>query len=106
MKMTKVVNELVLETVGEIEDFNEFSSEYKSIMEEVANYGISAGTISSLVYYPDINEFYNEYESEILDFLEDLGETESESNLPIQVIINERVQTVVSSVAAEILFGI
>lgn len=106
MSILKVVNSLIMDQLDGVLDYNEFEKQHKELMKEVADYGISSGAISELVYYDDVQEFYNEYEEEILQFLDELGEVPSEPNLPIHVLINERVHSVVSSVAAEILFSI
>lgn len=47
-------------------------SNYFDRLEDIANHGISGGTVSELIWHNDIDDFYNEHKEEIDALVEDI----------------------------------
>ena len=47
-------------------------SNYSDRLEDIANHGISVGTVSELIWHNDIDDFYNEHKEEIDALVEDV----------------------------------
>lgn len=53
-----------------IKDF--LLTNYSDRLDDIANHGISVGTVSELIWYNDIDDFYAEYKEEIDSIVEDV----------------------------------
>lgn len=56
--------------IDDILEFNESDDEIKAYMNDVLNYGCVSGTVSCLIYCVDTQKFFDKYQDEILEMLE------------------------------------
>ena len=63
-------NKLINEVVEDL-DYYDSLEEIKSYLEDILNYGCVSGIVSKLVYYKDTNKFYDTYEEEIEDLIDE-----------------------------------
>jgi len=65
-------NTLKSEVLEELKGF-ETLEEAKDFLNDLTTHGCVSGMIGKLIYYKDTNDFYDKYEDEIEDLLEELG---------------------------------
>ena len=73
-EMNKTEKGLKLEVIKYILENYETDDQIKTFSEDLENHGCSSGMIDILVYYEDTNNFFDKYEDEIEELLEEFRE--------------------------------
>ena len=76
---SETTNELEKYVLDDIIEYGQIEPELENYLKDVLNHGCQSGICSGLIYYKDTNNFYDKFEGEIWDIVNNISEEMEES---------------------------